>query len=513
VGAGIEGGAGSRIGGGAGSVASAGASSVMASGGGGAPLALLAYGADARLWQFFPKLSQLLGDRRHGVGPGVLSFDADEVEGALAEQLDRGLEIEGARLVGDAGVGGPVGAGRRDVEANFVCSPFSAKVRLALIQSYLNTKTQNKCSIGSVIKNWESFGTNFYGNGGWDGWFNLTQNSSNNPLGAYLEEKDSLNSSMNSKLQHYQNQLTQGNGFLSWETCADSGSSGQTTNGSVRTVCTVQSATGSVNGQTIQCSAPNYCPVDDRCVQSIIQTYKNGQWVTGSGDTGSATVDTGVSSQIANCPSGKTQVNTPGSVIEKQLANTLGEPLAELGVAQSINQIVGALLVQMVKSVVGGSGSGGLSGLSQSSSGSSSLQSQLDPNSSAGTAQFNTEQNQITKTESTLLNQSSGGSNTTTTQQTKPTITLIGIDGSSATGSDPNNPMNWKQGQIWQEPGAVSSDPTDGDLTAKIVISGNVDVNTPGTYTLTYTVTNSQGVSSDPVTRTVQVISAVSTGQ
>jgi hypothetical protein len=73
--------------------------------------------------------------------------------------------------------------------------------------------------------------------------------------------------------------------------------------------------------------------------------------------------------------------------------------------------------------------------------------------------------------------------------------------------------MNWKQGQIWQEPGAVSSDPTDGDLTAKIVISGNVDVNTPGTYTLTYTVTNSQGVSSDPVTRTVQVISAVSTGQ
>jgi hypothetical protein len=397
--------------------------------------------------------------------------------------------------------------------ANFVCSPFSAKVRLALIQSYLNTKTQNKCSIGSVIKNWESFGTNFYGNGGWDGWFNLTQNSSNNPLGAYLEEKDSLNSSMNSKLQHYQNQLTQGNGFLSWETCADSGSSGQTTNGSVRTVCTVQSATGSVNGQTIQCSAPNYCPVDDRCVQSIIQTYKNGQWVTGSGDTGSATVDTGVSSQIANCPSGKTQVNTPGSVIEKQLANTLGEPLAELGVAQSINQIVGALLVQMVKSVVGGSGSGGLSGLSQSSSGSSSLQSQLDPNSSAGTAQFNTEQNQITKTESTLLNQSSGGSNTTTTQQTKPTITLIGIDGSSATGSDPNNPMNWKQGQIWQEPGAVSSDPTDGDLTAKIVISGNVDVNTPGTYTLTYTVTNSQGVSSDPVTRTVQVISAVSTGQ
>jgi hypothetical protein len=103
----------------------------------------------------------------------------------------------------------------------------------------------------------------------------------------------------------------------------------------------------------------------------------------------------------------------------------------------------------------------------------SKLQSQLDPNSSAGTAQFNTEQNQITKTESTLLNQSSGGSNTTTTQQTKPTITLIGIDGSSATGSDPNNPMNWKQGQIWQEPGAVSSDPTDGDLTAKIVISGN----------------------------------------
>jgi hypothetical protein len=81
---------------------------------------------------------------------------------------------------------------------------------------------------------------------------------------------------------------------------------------------------------------------------------------------------------------------------------------------------------------------------------------------------------------------------------TPPLISLIG-----------NNPSTLTVGQTWNEPGATSTDKEDGDLTNKIVITGTVGT-TPGTYTLTYTVTDSGGLSAS-TTRTVIVENPVST--
>jgi hypothetical protein len=53
------------------------------------------------------------------------------------------------------------------------------------------------------------------------------------------------------------------------------------------------------------------------------------------------------------------------------------------------------------------------------------------------------------------------------------------------------------------DPGATARDDDLGDLTAQIQVSGQVDVKTPGTYTLTYSVSN--GVITTNVTRTVIV--------
>lgn len=59
-------------------------------------------------------------------------------------------------------------------------------------------------------------------------------------------------------------------------------------------------------------------------------------------------------------------------------------------------------------------------------------------------------------------------------------------------------------GDTFTDQGATANDIEDGNLTSSIVETGSVDVNTVGTYTLTYTVTDSGGLSAH-VTRTVNV--------
>lgn len=81
---------------------------------------------------------------------------------------------------------------------------------------------------------------------------------------------------------------------------------------------------------------------------------------------------------------------------------------------------------------------------------------------------------------------------------TPPVILLIG-----------NNPINITQGDMFTDPGATATDAEDGDLTANIIVTGKVDTATMGTYAITYTVTDSGGLS-DSETRTVNVNAPIS---
>ena len=82
----------------------------------------------------------------------------------------------------------------------------------------------------------------------------------------------------------------------------------------------------------------------------------------------------------------------------------------------------------------------------------------------------------------------SSGNETTVERQivradvTPPTITLKG-DAS----------ITIKAGNAFKEPGYTASDNIDGDITDKVEISGSVNIYHAGTYTLTYTVTDSHG--------------------
>jgi hypothetical protein len=65
-----------------------------------------------------------------------------------------------------------------------------------------------------------------------------------------------------------------------------------------------------------------------------------------------------------------------------------------------------------------------------------------------------------------------------------------------------------KRDEPWAEPGYGATDVHDGNLTSSVSISGTVDVNTTGTYTLVYSVSNTAGNEAN-ATRTVRVINYI----
>lgn len=78
---------------------------------------------------------------------------------------------------------------------------------------------------------------------------------------------------------------------------------------------------------------------------------------------------------------------------------------------------------------------------------------------------------------------------------TRPVITLIGSDA-----------MTVPLGSDFTDPGASAVDTVDGDLTSSMVVTGLVDTSITGTYTIIYSVTDSSGNESIPVTRSVTVV-------
>ncbi|MES9944380.1 MAG: DUF5011 domain-containing protein [Candidatus Thiodiazotropha sp.] len=81
------------------------------------------------------------------------------------------------------------------------------------------------------------------------------------------------------------------------------------------------------------------------------------------------------------------------------------------------------------------------------------------------------------------------------TDKTPPEIALLGA-----------NPFELSTGNTFTDPGATATDDVDGDISANIMVGGDtVDITTPGTYALTYDVSDAAGNAASQVTRTVVV--------
>ena len=187
-------------------------------------------------------------------------------------------------------------------EFGFICSPFQAQIRLALITKHYGSRISN-CSLSDALNNLEGGFDNFvsidYGVSQrnvpgrifkWSDWHGVIQ-PEGNPYGAYAAAETELSLRISTAQGGMQKELDLGRGLLSFRDC-----SGITNKGP-----------------------------------------KN-----------------------INCP-----IKTPGSVIETQLNKVLGAPLDGLIAADEFNEVISALLGQLLQQVLGGSG---LSGSSQSNS-------------------------------------------------------------------------------------------------------------------------------------------------
>ena len=97
----------------------------------------------------------------------------------------------------------------------------------------------------------------------------------------------------------------------------------------------------------------------------------------------------------------------------------------------------------------------------------------------------------------TETNPNQGGGGTTTSADTTPPV--ISIIGSAS--------IRITEGDTYTDAGATAIDDVSGDLTSSIVTTNPVDTSTPGTYTVTYTVTDAAG-NTTTVGRIVTVLAA-----
>lgn len=102
-------------------------------------------------------------------------------------------------------------------DLSFLCSPFQTQVRLALQKQYIQ-EPYFQCTLSQVVNNIDAF-YNDFSQGGWDGWFVMTQNNANNPYGAFLEAKIEMDSRIAKAVGLENQQLDWNQGFLSWSDC------------------------------------------------------------------------------------------------------------------------------------------------------------------------------------------------------------------------------------------------------------------------------------------------------
>lgn len=208
-------------------------------------------------------------------------------------------------------------------------SPFQDQISQQLRQNYYRSTGSllglNQYDLQGHSADPKAFLNGNFSQGGFNAFFSASQNPANNPFGAYMIASNALTNQLTAAVQQRKAELDWGKGFLPWRgNC----STAQAATAAGKTTTITNTATASVNGTVVATASSVPLAKTDACLGSAVRT--------------------------------------PGSVIESQLENNLGTGIRQLELADSINEIVGALMGQLVNQVLG---SGGLLGASQPSSG------------------------------------------------------------------------------------------------------------------------------------------------
>jgi hypothetical protein len=286
----------------------------------------------------------------------------------------------------------------KSIGAGNLCSPFASQVKRAVVIQYNLSRVRayapydSSCTLSDVIQNVDSFISGDFNQGGWEGWFELTQVDTNNPYGAYLNVQQELNARLGSEKGKQLNLLNWSKGFLSQSDCETRDSSG-------------------------------------------------------------------------NCAKWG-PVKTPGSVLEGKLTDAFGSDIRTLELSDELDELLAALANTLIGKIFG-AGQDLFTGEGITAGG--------------GVDELGNVGSDIGEGSDRDFGDPDDGLPSTLT------IYIIGP-----------NPLEWEHGTPYVDLGAYALDPVDGSLNAyqgEITTSGNVDVNTAGTYTITYTATNSRGQS------------------
>jgi hypothetical protein len=232
-------------------------------------------------------------------------------------------------------------------------SPFQDQINQKLRAEYYRQTSGllgiSGYDLNGYSKDPKAFIDGAFDQGGFNAFFSASQNPANNPFGAYKLASDQLWATIDAAAQQRKMEITNGRGFLSWR--------GSCNPPSVTDISAVSAS--DLGGSTaVNLDALNVAAGGTPTAQT---SSKN----TANTNVASKTVSLSQAEQCRN-----NAVRTPGSVIESQLETSLGTGIRQLELADSINEIVGALMGQLVNQVLGGgSGGGGLLGASQPSSG------------------------------------------------------------------------------------------------------------------------------------------------
>ncbi len=173
-----------------------------------------------------------------------------------------------------------------DSSLNFLCSPFSVDVKLALIQDFTKGY-EPKCTLSEVVDNVDGAIDDMGNQWNWDTWGSLTQNPNNNAYGAYMEASYNLRANIDLEQKQALREVDWGQGFKPFPECTE------------------------------------YFEDD-----MVLERCEN---------------------------------VTPGTTMANQLNKSLGAGIDSLVTADELDEIVGALLVQLVKGAMTSDGVRGLS--------------------------------------------------------------------------------------------------------------------------------------------------------
>ncbi len=191
--------------------------------------------------------------------------------------------------IGDAINASPIG---------FLCSPFQAQIKVALVK-YYTQPLQTQCTLNQIGVNLDNFYQNF-NQGGWNAWIKMTQEDQNNPYGAFFSVQTNTSSRLATAVGIAQNQQIMNSGFLDFKKC------------------TLR------NPPVGPDLAQRYFNGDRTAIDAIEENYP--EWDP-SKPTGACLTETTV---------------TPGDTIKTALNNVLPNGLNKLINVQTINELVGA---------------------------------------------------------------------------------------------------------------------------------------------------------------------------